>query len=87
MEKREKKNNSGGLFLNKDRRSETHAHMKGSVLIDGVEYWINAWKKVNDQNEVFFSLSFNPKNPAPLNNNPGSDNSNIGDFLNFLNEQ
>jgi hypothetical protein len=76
----QKKNNSGGLWINKNRTSETHSQMKGNVVIEGQEYWVNAWSKKNDQGETWFSLSFQIKNPIQS----GSDQNDKKDFLDFL---
>lgn len=79
----QKKNNSGGLWINKNRTSETHSQMKGSVVIDGIEYWINAWSKKNDQGETWFSLSFQNKGGFSQSKEPIDNDKR--DFLDFLN--
>ena len=80
-----KKNNSGALFVNNNRKSETHPNMKGSVVIEGVEYWISAWKKVTEKQEIMFSLSFQVKEEKPnFIPNSVNENKDISDFLNDL---
>ena len=76
----ESKNNTGALFVNNNRKSETHPNMKGSVIVDGTEYWISAWKKVTEKQEVMFSLSLQPKQQQP----PQQAANDIMDFLNDL---
>ena len=56
----EMKENSGSLFKNQKRTAETHAHATGSALIDGVEYWVNAWTKEGKSGK-WQSLQFKPK--------------------------
>lgn len=66
---REQKNNSGVLFKNDRKEAETHADYTGNALIDGKEFWINAWVKEGAKGK-FFSFSFRPKapreEPAPV---------------------
>jgi hypothetical protein len=60
----EMKPNTGSLFKNDKRTEETHANARGSALIDGVEYWIDAW--TNDGNKgKYQSLKFKRKDAAP----------------------
>ena len=54
------KDNSGALFKNDKKQSETHADYQGKVLIQGVEYYINAWVKESKAGQKYLSLSFNP---------------------------
>ena len=65
------KPNSGSLFKNDKREKETHAHARGDALIDGVEYWVNAWTNTRNNGEKYQSLKFSRKdqNRAP-NPNP-----------------
>lgn len=37
--------NSWTLFKNDRKEKETHADYRGSVTIDGVDYWLNGWVK------------------------------------------
>ena len=56
----EQKPNSGSLFANRDRKSDKHPHASGSAIIDGVEYYVDAW--TNDgQKGKWQSLRFKPK--------------------------
>lgn len=65
----EQKPNSGTLSRNdKMREGKQDAEYTGSALIDGVEYWLNAWvnefKSGPNQGKKYFSVKFNPKQPA-----------------------
>ena len=55
--------NSGALFKNKDK-DEAHpkwADYRGSINVDGDEYWIDAWIKKSKKGEMYMSLSVKPK--------------------------
>jgi hypothetical protein len=81
----ERKNNSGVLKQNKRREKETHPHLKGGVTVDGVEYWISAWKRTNQDGEVEFSLSFQAKQENVQNVNlPGFNDNDVRDMLENL---
>lgn len=55
-------NNSGTLGRNKKKTEPNHPDHTGTLKIDGVEYWINAWVKENKTTkEKFFSLSVKEK--------------------------
>lgn len=57
----EQKENTGSLFKNDKREKETHAHARGSALIDGVEYWIDAWTNETRDGSKYQSLKFKRK--------------------------
>lgn len=59
----EKRDMSGSVFRNRDKRSETHSDFTGDCLIDGQEYWMNAWEKKDKNGNTFFSFSFKKKQP------------------------
>ena len=60
----EKKPNTGSLFKNERKELDTHADYAGDVLVDGVEYWIDAYLKRPEGKKPFMSLRFRPKNDA-----------------------
>lgn len=35
--------NTGVLFTNEDKQDEKHADRRGSINIEGVEYWLDGW--------------------------------------------
>jgi hypothetical protein len=47
-------NMQAAIWKNEERKTDKHPHFKGSGEIDGVEYWVSAWKREGD----------NPKAPA-----------------------
>ena len=52
--------NRGVLFKNDRKEKDTQPNMKGSINVEGVEYWVIAWTK-EGQNGKFISLSLTPK--------------------------
>lgn len=56
----EKRDNSGSLSRNKRKEKPTHADMKGSARIGGVDYWISGWTKDGTDGK-WLSLAFDPK--------------------------
>ena len=72
--------NKGSLFINTKKEKDTHPTMKGSINIDGKEYWLSAWGKVHETKGKWLSISVEPKEPAQA---PANDNLNAGDDLPF----
>jgi hypothetical protein len=54
------KNMTGSLWPNDKKTKETHPDRRGSVKIDGVEYWVSGWSK-NSNGKEWESLSFTRK--------------------------
>lgn len=52
--------NRGALFKNDRKEKESHPDYKGSINIDGVEYWLSGWKKESAKGPLL-SLSVQPK--------------------------
>lgn len=65
MSNYEMKPNTGSLFRVEDRKSDTHPEYSGSALIDGVEYFVDAWvnevKSGPKAGKKYFSFKFKPK--------------------------
>ena len=60
----EMRDNSGSLFKNEDRQKDTHANARGSAVIDGVHYFMDAWTKDGEKGK-WQSLSFKKKDKQP----------------------
>ena len=64
------KTNSGALFKNdKEGGNPNWPDYKGTINVDGTDYWLSAWVKVGKKGK-FMSLSVKPKDapqskPAP----------------------
>lgn len=59
--------NKGYLSRAKERKSEKSPEYRGSINIEGTEYWLSAWVREKDGSR-YFSLSVQPKveqQPAP----------------------
>jgi len=52
--------NRGVLFPNDRKESDNHPDRKGSINIDGKEYWLSAWDKDTSRGQTI-SLSVQPK--------------------------
>lgn len=57
----EKRDNTGSLFVNDRKQQESHADYQGSIMVGGVEYWLNGWKKQTRNGKSWLSLSVKPK--------------------------
>lgn len=55
------KDNTGSLFKNDKRESDTHPQARGSALIDGVEWWVDAWTNTTKDGKKYQSLKFKRK--------------------------
>lgn len=55
--------NRGVLFKNDRKEQDNHPDYKGSINVDGTEFWLSAWIK-EGQKGKFMSLSIKPKDDA-----------------------
>ena len=53
--------NSGALFTNSRKEKDTHPDFKGTINVEGVDYWISGWKKKDRNDNTYMSLSVRPK--------------------------
>jgi hypothetical protein len=53
--------NRGAMFKNDRKEKETHPDLKGSINIDGKEFWLSGWSKVTSKGDKMLSLSVTPK--------------------------
>lgn len=63
MEK-QARDNSGVLFKNDKKETEKHPDYKGSILINGTDYWLSAWIKEGKSGK-FMGLAVSPKEVQP----------------------
>jgi hypothetical protein len=63
----QQKDNAGALFKNDRKENEKQPDYKGSLMINGVDYWLSAWINVSqkDGKTKYMSLSATPKEAAP----------------------
>ena len=62
--------NRGSLFKNDRKDDAKFPDYKGSLNVDGVEYWLSAWLKISKEGTKFMSLSVKPKNADASLNKP-----------------
>ena len=67
--------NSGMLSRNDRKRNDNDPNFTGQAEVGGIAYWISAWtKEAGPQSKMpgrrFFSLSFRPKDAAPVHRDP-----------------
>lgn len=53
--------NSGALFKNERKETEKHADYRGSLNVDGTDYWVSSWIKTSKNGQKFMSLSVKRK--------------------------
>lgn len=53
--------NRGSIFKNDRKEQDSHPDMKGTINVEGVEYWISGWKKTSKDGKNFISLSVRQK--------------------------
>lgn len=53
--------NTGALFTNSNRANDRQPHFRGSINIEGVEYWLSAWKKQARSGATYLSIAVSPK--------------------------
>jgi uncharacterized protein (DUF736 family) len=57
--------NTGVLFANAERKTDKHPNARGTINIEGVEYWLSAWTKTGKNGGKYQSLSVQRKEPKP----------------------
>jgi hypothetical protein len=64
--------NRGAIWKNDDKQSDNHPDFKGSLNVDGVEYWVSAWKRKEGASAKAPALSFSikPKDDKPRRQEP-----------------
>lgn len=50
--------NRGSIWKNEKKETDTHPDFTGSLNVDGVEYWVSAWKRKPDASAKAPALSF-----------------------------
>lgn len=84
----EQKPNTGSLFKNDRKESDSHPDYKGSALIDGLgECWLDAWVNTAKDGGKYMSLKIKPKDErreiaAPA-NHPGTSLADLDDDIPF----
>ena len=53
--------NSGALFKNDKKETEKHPDYRGSINVDGTDYWLSAWIKTAKTGGKYMSLAVTAK--------------------------
>lgn len=55
--------NRGAIWKNRDKTEDKHPDFKGSLNVDGVDYWVSAWKRKDGDpgNKPALSFTVKPK--------------------------
>lgn len=67
----QKRDNSGYLFKNKDKRTEKQPDYRGKVNIGGKEWLISGWTR-NKDGEEMISIALTDPASLPARDNPGA---------------
>lgn len=74
--------NRGSIWKNEDKTQDSHPDFRGSINVEGVEYWVSAWKRKEGANPKAPALSFSiqPKeeNRQPTRTQTQSNNQSSG---------
>ena len=61
--------NKGAIWQNKAKEKDTHPDFKGEANVNGVEYWVSAWRRGPDANPkapaLKFSFTLKEAKPKP----------------------
>lgn len=60
--------NSGALFKNDKKAKDSDPMYKGSIDIEGVEYWVSSWINQSKAGQSYMSLKATKKDSAPQQN-------------------
>ncbi len=56
---------SGSLFRNDKKEKDTHPDHRGSVMVEGVEYWLDGWINQTQAGKKYFGLKLKRKDAQP----------------------
>jgi hypothetical protein len=64
--------NRGSIWKNDKKETDSHPDFTGSLNVNGVEFWVSAWKRKPDANEKAPALSFTVKPKEESGKKPSS---------------
>lgn len=62
--------NRGSIFINDRKEQDSHPDWKGSINVNGTDYWISGWKKSSKEGKKFISLSVREKDQERQSSEP-----------------
>lgn len=77
--------NRGSIWKNEKKEKDTHPDLTGSLNVNGVEYWVSAWKRKPDASPKAPALSFSvkPKEDGKPQSRPAGRSGDIEDDIPF----
>ena len=51
----EKRDMTFSVFKNKRKETDNHPDLTGTALVNGIEYWVSAWKKKDKNGDTWLS--------------------------------
>lgn len=61
----ETRDNTGALFPNKNRQSDKHPSLTGSLVVEGVEYFLDGWTNLDRNGNKYISVKVKRKDKQP----------------------
>lgn len=52
--------NKGVLYINERKEKETQPDFKGSINVNGIDFWISGWKRKTEKGQLI-SMVIDPK--------------------------
>lgn len=62
--------NSGAIFTNKKKAKDSDPLYRGSVDVEGVEYWVSSWVNISKAGEKYMSLKLTKKDEQKTQQGP-----------------
>ena len=53
--------NTGALFKNDDKKTDKHPDYRGTLNVDGTEFWLSAWIKTSKRGAKYMALAVTSK--------------------------
>lgn len=69
----EQRDNSFSMFLNDRKDTEKHPDFTGTLVVDGVHYFINCWKGKTRNGDTYLNGSIKKKEPRGGGNSRGGE--------------
>jgi len=72
MAKQYDNTNSGAAFKNDRKEKDSHPDLKGSLNVEGTDYWLSMWKKQDKNGNPYYSIAVTPKEAATAGARPAA---------------